>query len=142
MKGLLPGGEVKAKNCTTITNISTISSTGCFRVQGLIEEEPVSFLLDTGAPVTLLRKDVWDSIQTKLHKDLKPWTKQKLVGVNGTPIQVHGQAVVNVKLGEGEKVLPLMSSLTIAAIIGRFPEENGSKHQREKEATYSVKQLN
>ena len=98
MKGQMPEGNSKAHECNLISSISTISSAGCLRIQSSVEGEPVNFLLDTGAPVTLLRKNVWDKINARLQRDLEPWTGQSLVGVNGSPIHVHGQANVTIKL--------------------------------------------
>ena len=50
----------------------------------------VSFLLDTGASVTLLRKDTWERVSAVRRNSLSPWSGQHLVGADGSPLQVFG----------------------------------------------------
>ena len=68
-------------------------------------------MLDTGAPVSLIRKDVFDQVQG----ELVPWAGGGLVGVEGTPLG---------KLLPSEVVVA--SSLKAEAILGvDFLEQNG-----------------
>ena len=53
-------------------------------------------MLDTGAAVSLLRKDVWDNVGSE-HQ-LSPWTGPRLVGVEGTTLEVHGVATLEISL--------------------------------------------
>ena len=64
-------------------------STG-FRLNGKIDQVPVSFLLDTGSTVTLLREDTWSRINAKGSQKLTQCTSLELVGVDGSPLTVHG----------------------------------------------------
>ena len=80
----------------------------------------MSFLLDTGAAVTLLARDAWTRNDPKRSTKLEPWTEYRLVGVDGSPLQVHGQARVDIEL-EGEKLsgdVVVVSPLTSEAILG------------------------
>ena len=53
--------------------ISLVTPTGGLRVDGSINGVTMSFLVDTGAAVTLLRKDTWDDMYTtKAQPDFKP----------------------------------------------------------------------
>ena len=100
--------------------VSPIAPTGCFKLHGLVNGEPMSFLLDTGAAVTLLARDAWTRIDPKRSTKLEPWTEYRLVGVDGSPLQVYGQARVDIEL-EGEKLsgdVVVVSPLTSEAILG------------------------
>ena len=52
----------------------------------------IRFILDTGAPVTLMKEDLWDQVSTA--ETVQPWTGPPLVGVEGTPLQVRGCAEI------------------------------------------------
>ena len=73
-------------------------------------------MLDTGAPVSLVRKDVFDQAQV----ELVPWAGGGLVGVEGTPLVIHGIAAV--EIGLLGKLLPteviVARSLKAQAILG------------------------
>ena len=56
----------------------------------------VRFMLDMGAAVSLLRKNAWDNVGSE-HQ-LIPWTGPRLVGVQGTPLEVHGVATLEILL--------------------------------------------
>lgn len=99
--------------------ISTIC-TGGYKVEGLVGMIPISFLLDTGASVTLLRKDTWERVKAGNTLQLSQWAGQRLVGVDGSPLQVFGQAEVELTLVGKQflsKVL-VVSPLTTEAILG------------------------
>ena len=103
-----------------------VNPTSTFQLSGSINGFSVSFMPDTGAAVTLLRKDVWDRVKSA-QDTLKPWSGPRFVGVEGTPIQIHGTTQVPLRL-RGQ-VLPtqmvVADSLRTSAILGLdFLEEN------------------
>ena len=103
-----------ARNVT----VSTIS-TGGFQVEGKVNGTATSFLLDTGAAATLLRKDTWERV-SKDSRELLPCPEQRLVSVDGTPLKVHGQSKVTLNLA-GETFTTnviVVSPLTSPAILG------------------------
>ena len=87
---------------------------------GEVGGEPISFLLDTGAAVTLIGEDVWRRVNAKQPTKLQPWSEQKLVGVDGSPLEVHGQVHVTV-VAQGntfETQALVVSPLTTEGILG------------------------
>ena len=81
----------------------------------------ISFLLDTGASVSLLRKDVWDRATIQAPGvSLLSWSGQTLVSVNGSPLTVHGHATVPVCLGTHTFCMSftVAEDLTTEAILG------------------------
>ena len=52
------------------------------------------FMLDEGTAVSLHRKDVWNNVGGE--QQLSPRTGPRLVGVEGTPLEVHGVATLEV----------------------------------------------
>lgn len=101
-----------------------VNPTSAYHITGHLNNIPVNFMLDTGAPVSLIRKDVFDQVQG----ELVPWAGGGLVGVEGTPLDIHGMATV--EIGLRGKLLPsevvIASSLKAEAILGvDFLEQNG-----------------
>ena len=78
--------------------ISLVTPTGGFHVSGLVNGHSTSFLMDTGAEVTLTRKDTWDQVTDGLATELEPWSERQLVSVDGIPLQVYGQVCVDIVL--------------------------------------------
>ena len=68
--------------------ISTIACIGSFRIHGNINGVAVSLLINTGSPVTILNRKVWDKISDNGIPELKPWQGQRFVGVNGAPLDI------------------------------------------------------
>ena len=67
-----------------VVNVYPVDPASSFRVDGKINGRPVSFLLDTGAAVSLIRKDIWDSLEW--GADLTTWSSDaQLVGMDGSP---------------------------------------------------------
>ena len=62
-------------------------------MNGMVNGSPTSFLLDTGAAVTLMRKDEWDHIS--LGMELEPWAEHNLVSIDGTPLLIYGHPTVD-----------------------------------------------
>jgi len=78
------------------------------------------FLLDTGAAVTLLRKDTWDHVNLDNRQSLCPYSAVQLVGVDGSPLTIHGSATVDLHL-DGHSIttdVVVVSPLTAEAILG------------------------
>ena len=100
--------------------ISVVTPTGGYRVDGKINRIPISFLLDTGAAVTLIREDVWSRINSGGQVRLEPWSEQRLVSVDGSPLDVFGQTEVELDLGRCvfQMTVVVVSPLTTEAILG------------------------
>lgn len=96
MRGQAHEGDKLAHNSTQPICIYPITPVGCLCLLSEVGGEQVSFLLDTGATFTLIGSDVWRRINPRQPTKLQPWSGQKLVGVDGSPFQVHGQVHVAV----------------------------------------------
>ena len=102
--------------------ISPVTSTGGYRLEGTVNGAQTSFLVDTGAAVSLLRDDAWarSNAERACTESLKPWSNPRLVGVDGSPLPVLGCAQVEIDLA-GEKLpmdVVVVSTLTTEAILG------------------------
>ena len=75
----------------------SVSPVPAYAVSGQVNDRTVSFVIDTDAAVILLQKEFWDGIKTGSEK-LDVWTGQRLVGVDGTPLQVYGVTQVQFQL--------------------------------------------
>ena len=63
----------------------SINNVSSYLLSCRICNNPVSFLVDTGAGVSLLSKPVWDKINPT-KAGLNPIVTHRLVGVDGVPI--------------------------------------------------------
>ena len=101
-------------------NTITVGSVSNYSISARIGGAWVSFLVDTGAAVSLIDGKVWDSIKPlKDTVHLNPVTT-RLVGVDGVPLKVRGSAVINLSL-MGLKVnqtLIVEDSLASQGILG------------------------
>ena len=80
---------------------------------------PVSFLIDTGAGVCLLKDEVWNRVKPN-GSVLKPLKVHGLVGVDGVPIKVQGSATISLSIA-GQKFnhdFVIANQITTDAIIG------------------------
>ena len=66
-----------------------------FFIQGQLFKHPISFLVDTGSPVSLLQSAIWNQARSS-DTVLNPWGGNKLVGVNSTSLHIHGSANVTI----------------------------------------------
>ena len=79
----------------------------------------VSLLLDTGAAVSLLRKDKWD-LMASADAPLNPWEGPRLTGVEGSPLTVFGCSPIWIRLN-GEVfqwTMLIVDHLTTEGILG------------------------
>ena len=100
--------------------VSHVSPVGGYHLDGAVVGVKVSFLVDTGAAVTLLRKDTWDGVcGVSATPDLSPCLALRLVGVEGTALHTHGSAAIELDLcGRILTVVVVVSLLTSAGILG------------------------
>ena len=81
----------------------------------------VDFVIDTGAAVSLVRRDVWEQIvKGDCTLVLEQWAGRRLVGVNGAPLSVSGCKKVNIFLnGMPFKVMCVVTDdIMVEAILG------------------------
>ena len=100
-----------------IINVNTAMSS--FFIQGQLFKYPISFLVDTGSPVSLLHSTIWN--QTKSSDTvLNPWGGNKLVGVNGTSLHIHGSANVTISVLNKTFAcaMVIVDDITVDAILG------------------------
>ena len=80
---------------------------------------PVTFLVDTGSNITIVKTAVWTQADPNCHQ-LKAYQGRQLVGVEGTPLSVRGEANAEALLG-GETFLVsviVVDQLSSDAILG------------------------
>ena len=94
--------------------------TSALRVAGKIAGMKASFLLDTGATVTLLSEEYWNKIQRAASTTVKQWKGPGLVGANGSPLAVQGCAVVQLEVGSSlfQQEVVVSSCLSVDGILG------------------------
>ena len=95
-------------------NINNISS---YFVVGRVLETPVSFLVDTGAGVSLLRGDVWDKAMPE-NNGMKKEVAERLVGMDGITIKVRGTVSTKVNLKAFNQKFVIEHGITAEAILG------------------------
>ena len=88
-------------------------------VHALINGKPVQLLLDTGSVVTLLGLDTWTRCKSDSDK-LEQWSGPKLVGVDGSPLQVAGHTRIKITLAHVTLTHPVLvvDSLLSEGILG------------------------
>ena len=75
------------------------------------------FLIDTGAGVSLLQEELWKRVE---EPKLEPWSEQRLVSVDGTPIHVLGSTKFEISFAgkNFSQEMVVARSLTTGAILG------------------------
>lgn len=118
--------EVIHNDGQSTVNLLAVNPVSAYYIMGNVNGVSVHFMLDTGAAVSLMQKAVWDNASG--GRELAPWTGPQLVGVEGTPLVVHGVAKIDVALVG--KLLPVevavVGSLRVQAILGLDFLENNS----------------
>ena len=101
------------------TPISLLPVSHAYRVNGRVNGGQASFVVDTGAAITLLDKTLWDKVNTA-GQVLTPWTGPPLVGVEGTRLETWGASTAEISFAGETFRFPVLvaSSLTADAILG------------------------
>ena len=99
--------------------MSLLPVTHSYRLSGTVNGVPTTFVVDTGASITVLDETLWE----KTHRgecSLEPWTGHRLVGVEGTPLHICGVSNVELKFAGETFHCPVLvaRSLTSEAILG------------------------
>ena len=83
------------------------------------ERIPTTFVVDTGASITVLDGTFWEKANCE-ECSLEPWTGRRLVGVEGTPLHICGASNVELKFAGETFHCPVLvaRSLTSEAILG------------------------
>ena len=71
--------------------MSIVNPNFSFSVTATINDQAVVFLVDTGSAVIILCKDTWERCK-KPEQQLVPWCQSRLVGAEGSQLQVFGSA--------------------------------------------------
>ena len=66
-------------------------------IQGSVNSTPATILVDTGAATTVLSKSMWDRSK-KQGTQLRGIADWQLVGVQGTPLCLHGSTSIQLEL--------------------------------------------
>ena len=112
-------GHAIPLSCHKNDSVSAICAGG-YRVKGKVNGVTVNFLVDSGAAITLMRSDVWQSINNNHPQKLSAHNTAGLVGVEGSSLTIHGCTTVNLQLGNREIETDVMvaSPLITDAILG------------------------
>ena len=140
------GDDNKAQSCITISLTSSPAAT--YKLHCEVNGVSAPFIIDTGAAVSLLRKDVRERCGQDPGR-LQPWAGQRLVGVDGAPLSVLGCTRIAIVVS-GQVFHPQMlvvDTLTSEGILGMdFLRENrcsmdiseGVLHFKDRGVTISV----
>ena len=112
------GQPIQAQqNCKPDCPLYSVCPALAYRLEGTVNLTPTSFVLDTGAAVTLLRLDHWNQTETT---QLKPWDGANLISANGSPITVHGTVTVVLNFAgvNFPTQVVVVDGLTAEAILG------------------------
>ena len=117
--------SVPSKGSGRILTIPSKGPGNCF-VQGYLANIPVSFLVDTGADVTVVRSDVWGETE---GGELDAWEgTERLIDASGHPMRVMGMKMTSIRLGDGEFTHPVIvvEGLPMEVLLGMdFILQNG-----------------
>ena len=123
-------GQAREGDVTTETHthlddsditVFPVNPAAAYYISGDVGGISINFVLDTGAAVCLLRKDVWDRANTK-HCPLQPWNGSKLVSVDGSPVQFLGVAELSITVQEVkiQQEVIVVENLTAMGILGLY----------------------
>ena len=90
-----------------------------FFIQGQLFKHSLSFFIDTGSAVSMLQSAMWNQSKPP-GSVLSPWGGNKLVGVNGSNLHIHGSANVTIAFMNQAFTctMVVVDDLTVDAILG------------------------
>ena len=93
-------------------NINTV-----LRINGLLGHSPVTFLLDSGATISVVRLD---ALTADLRGQITTSRLTTPVGANGSPLDMVGQVKIPVTIGRfsTEQVFTVVNTLTADCLLG------------------------
>ena len=93
-------------------NINTV-----LRINGLLGHSPVTFLLDSGATISVVRLD---TLTTDLRSRITTTGLATPIGANGSPLDMIGQVKIPVTIGSfhTEQVFTVVKTLTVDCLLG------------------------
>ena len=93
-------------------NINTV-----LRINGLLGHSPVTFLLDSGATISVVRLD---TLTTDLGSQITTTGLATPIGANGSPLDMIGQVKIPVTIGSfhTEQVFTVVKTLTVDCLLG------------------------
>ena len=106
-----------------VINLLAVNPAKAYHIVGIVSKVRVSFMLDTGASVSLLNNETWKQLSVNNSGEataLQPWGGSQLVGVEGSPIVVQGVATIDIIL-PGQVVstdILVARGLNMQAILG------------------------
>ena len=80
---------------TPITTVTIEAEQDCM-LKGWVNGIQANVLIDTGAAAMLISKELWDRCGGKMQ--LESAEGRKLIGVQGTPLTLHGTAQISLEL--------------------------------------------
>ena len=97
----------------------SVNSVTSYYLTGYVSNKLISFLVDTGAGVSLLNGRVWDKIKPSTVS-VEPGVRQNLVGVDGHAIQVRGSVKIPVTISDRifEQTFIIADGITAEGILG------------------------
>ena len=76
-----------------IVDLFAVNPHAAFHINGVVNSYTVDFMLDTGAAVSLMDTNTWNTI--KGTSSLTPWQSPGLIGVGGTHSELVAQLSYN-----------------------------------------------
>jgi len=104
----------------------TINSVSNYTLHARVFNDNVSFLVDTGAAVSLVSSKVWNRIKPPTVPRMNS-VNLRLVGVDGAPLQIQGSVTVDLEISGKifKQELIVVNALTSEGILGlNFLEAN------------------
>ena len=96
-------------------------------VTAYVQGVPIQLMVDTGAAVSLLGRDVWNMLSRTSNCSLEQWSGGRLVGVEGSSVPVHGMTTMDIQL-QGQMVsidFVVVEMLKVESLMGLdFLEKN------------------
>ena len=89
-------------------------------VTAYVQGVPIQLIVDTGAAVSLLGKDVWNMLSRTSNCTLEQWSGGRLVGVEGSSVPVHGVTTMDIQL-QGQMVsidFVVVEMLKVESLMG------------------------